>query len=37
VLSAAVVDEVSFLFPEPIVSDSAVIAVTGPDGRSSVG
>jgi methionine-rich copper-binding protein CopC len=34
VVVGGVVDEVSLLFPEPIVSDSAVIAVTGPDGRS---
>lgn len=32
VVVGGVVDEVSFLFPEPIDPDSAVIAVTGPDG-----
>ena len=34
VVVGGVVDEVSFLFPEPIDPDSAVIAVNGPDGLS---
>lgn len=34
VVVGGVVDEVSFLFPEPVDPDSAVITVTGPDGLS---
>jgi methionine-rich copper-binding protein CopC len=34
VVVGGVIDEVSFLFPEPVEPDSAVIAVTGPDGQS---
>lgn len=32
VVVGGVVDEVSFLFPEPVDPESTVIAVTGPDG-----
>ncbi|MEX2423360.1 MAG: copper resistance protein CopC [Acidimicrobiia bacterium] len=34
VVVGGVIDEVAFLFPEPVEYESAVIAVTGPDGQS---